>query len=119
MQKVICLCIAVLAIGGNLGVVQQAEARWKPEYANSPHREWFAQQRTSEGWSCCDISDAHPAYDAYIKDGEWYVPIRGRDYKIQPRQLLDSPNPTGHAVVWYDAHGDSVWIFCFSPGPLY
>jgi hypothetical protein len=120
MQKFVCFCLAVgvLAVG-NAGVVQRARARWKPRYAGSQHRQWFAHQHTRDGWSCCDLSDAHPVYDAYIKDGKWHVPIGGRDYEIKPYQLLDGPNPTGHAVIWYDGHGDSVWIFCFAPGPMY
>jgi hypothetical protein len=121
MRKFLCLCltITVLAVGGYpTGVVQQAQARWKPQYADSPYREWFNQQRNGWGWLCCDRSDAHPVYDAYIKQGKWHVPIRGRDYEIEPHQLLNGPNPTGHAVIWYDDFGDYVWINCFAPGPL-
>jgi hypothetical protein len=116
----LCLAVTVLAVGGNLaGVLQQAQARWKPQYADAPYRQWFKQQRDNDGWSCCDRSDAHPAYDAYLKQGKWHVPIHGRDYEINSRQLLDGPNPTGHAVVWYDGAGDYVFIFCFAPGPMY
>ena len=53
------------------------------------------------------------------RKGKWYVPIDGTHYEIQPNQLLDGPNPTGHAVVWYDGAGDHVTIFCFAPGSLY
>ncbi|MEJ2374798.1 MAG: hypothetical protein P8Y71_05015 [Pseudolabrys sp.] len=120
MQKIICLCIAfIVLVVGAAGVVQQAKARWKPENADAPYRDWFAQQRTREGWSCCDLSDAHPVYDAYINEGKWHVLILGKDYEIQPYQLLSGPNPTGHAVVWYAGNGDYVWIFCFAPGPMY
>ena len=48
-------------------VAHQVQARWKPEYADAPYREWFAQQRASDGWSCCDRSDAHAVFDAYIR----------------------------------------------------
>jgi hypothetical protein len=108
--------LAATAIAAN---VAGAEARWKPAYADAPYRAWFAQQHDKEGWACCDHSDAHPAYDAYIKQGKWYVPIDGTHHEIQPSQLLDGPNPTGHAVVWYDGAGDHVTIFCFAPGPMY
>jgi hypothetical protein len=38
----LCLTISVLAVGGNpAGVVQQAQARWKPQYTDSPYREWY------------------------------------------------------------------------------
>jgi hypothetical protein len=126
MRKAHALCLtAVLAIsalaicGNQATVVRQAEARWKPEFAGSPFRAWYEQQHDREGWSCCDRSDAHPVFDAYIKKGKWYVPINGSHHEIQPYQILDGPNPTGHSVVWYDGVGDHVTIFCFAPGPLY
>jgi hypothetical protein len=77
MQKFICLCTAftALAVGGNLGLVQQAQARWKSKYVNIPYREWHQQQRDKIGLSCCELSDASPVYNAYIKQG--HVPIRG------------------------------------------
>jgi hypothetical protein len=113
-----------LAVFGVAGIIaatvwQQAQARWKAEYADAPNREWFAQQRDSEGWSCCDRSDAHPVYDAYIRQGKWYVPVDGTHHEVQPYQLVDGTNPTGHGIVWYDGAGDHVTIFCFAPGPLY
>jgi hypothetical protein len=111
------LAAAALAVGG--GVLMPAQARWKTEYSNAPYRLWYAQQHDKEGWSCCDRSDAYPVFDAYVKWGTWYVPIEGVDYEVQPHQLLDGPNPTGHAVVCYDGAGDHVTIFCFAPGPLY
>jgi hypothetical protein len=114
------MAVAALATGGNpAAVVPPAQARWKLDFANAPHRTWYAQQHDQAGWSCCDRGDAHPVYDAYIRRGKWYVPIDGIHYAIQPHQLLDGPNPTGHAVVWYDGAGDYVTIFCFAPGPLY
>jgi hypothetical protein len=89
VRKFICFCFAVALLAvGNVAFVQEAQARWKPEYVDAPHREWFAQQRDGEGWSCCDLSDAHPVYNAYIREGTWYVPINGIHYEIQPRQLL-------------------------------
>ena len=113
--------LAALALAGAVqsGSMGAAQARWKAEYANSPYREWFAQQHDGAGWSCCDRSDAHAVYDAYISQGKWYVPIDGVHYEIQSHQLLDGPNPTGHAVIWYDGAGDHVSIFCFAPGPMF
>ena len=114
-----CLAVTVLAVGGNpTGVGQQAQARWKPKYTDTQYREWFEQQRDGRGWSCCEQGDAHPVYDAYIKRGKWHVPIRGKDYEIKPHQLIDGPNPTGHAVIWYDSVGDYIAIYCFAPGPM-
>jgi hypothetical protein len=113
------LTITVLAVGGYpTGVVQQARARWKPQYTDSRYAEWFQQQRKKQGLSCCDRGNAHPVYDTYIKQGKWHVPIRGRDYEIEPHQFLNGPNPTGHAVVWYDRAGIYVLIYCFAPKPM-
>ena len=120
--NVLCLLIvlAVAALAtGPAGIVQQVQARWKPEFANSPQAAWYAQQHDREGWSCCNRGDAHRVYDAYIKRGKWYVPIGGTYHEVQPHQVLDGSNPTGHAVVWYDGDGNHVTIFCFAPGPLY
>jgi hypothetical protein len=109
-----------LVIDGTPGaVVSPVQARWKVEFASSPHATWYMQQFDKDGWSCCDRSDAHPSYDAYTKNGKWFVPIDGTHYEIQGYQMLEGQNPTGHAVVWYDGAGDHVTIFCFAPGPLY
>jgi hypothetical protein len=114
------LAVAALATGGNpTAVMPPAQARWKLEFTNAPHRTWYAQQHDHAGWSCCDRADAHPVYDAYIRRGKWYVPIEGTHHQIPPERVLDGPNPTGHAVVWYSGAGDHVTIFCFVPGPLY
>jgi hypothetical protein len=64
----IVLAVAALAVGP-AGIVQQVQARWKPEFANAPQAAWYAQQHDKEGWSCCNRGDAHPVYDAYIERG--------------------------------------------------
>jgi hypothetical protein len=74
---------------------------------------------TADAGHAATAATAHPIYDAYLKQGKWHVVIHGRDYEINPRQLLNGPSPTGHAVVWYDGVGDYVDIFCFAPGPMY
>lgn len=114
------LAVTALVVGGTpAGLVQSAHARWKPPFANSPYRAWYERQHDREGWSCCDRSDAHPVYDAYIKHGKWFVLVDGIHHEVLPHQVLDGPNPTGHGVVWYDGAGDHVTIFCFAPGPLF
>jgi hypothetical protein len=122
--RVLCLLaaltVAALATGGNpAAVVPPAQARWKSEFANAPFGIWYQQQHDREGWSCCDRSDAHAVYDAYLSHGKWYVPIDGIRHEIEPAQILEGPNPTGHAVVWYDGASDHVTIYCFAPGSLY
>jgi hypothetical protein len=113
--------IAALALAISISALIEGpvQARWKSEYADAPYSEWFAQQYDSDGRSCCDHSDAHAVYDAYIKYRKWYVPIDGIHHEIQQHQLLDGPNPTGHAIVWYNGVGDHVTIYCFAPGPMY
>lgn len=115
----VTLALAAIALcSGTISSVQPAHARWRSEYANSPLRTWYQQQHDKKGWSCCDHSDAHAVYDPYFKRGKWYVPIDGIHHEVLPDQLLDGPNPTGHAVVWYGGAGSHVTIFCFSPGAL-
>jgi hypothetical protein len=112
--------IAALSIGANSDAfLPQAQARWKAEFGDAPYSAWYKQQHDSAGWSCCERSDAHAVYDAYIREGRWYVPIEGTDHEVPPHLVLDGPNPTGHAVVWYDGEGDHIDIFCFAPGPMY
>jgi len=123
MRESLCFTVtlalaATVLCGGQISGVQPAHARWKSEYANSPLRAWYEQQHDKQGWSCCDHSDAHAVYDTVFKGGRWHVLIGGIDHEVLPRQLLDGPNPTGHAVAWYDGVGDHVTIFCFSPGTL-
>ena len=121
--RVLCLLLlqvaATLAISANPAGVPQAQARWKGEFGDAPYSVWYKQQHDREGWSCCDRSDAHAVYDAYIRQGKWYVPIQGTHHEVPSHLVLDGPNPTGHGVVWYDGEGDHVTIFCFAPGPLY
>jgi len=118
VRQLLAVSTIALSIGSILATIaSSAQARWKPEHANSPYRQWFSEQTDGRDAVCCDESDAASVYDAYIKDGKWYVPINGKDFAIGPYQLLDDPNPTGHAVVRYDAIGDDVTIYCFAPGP--
>ncbi len=120
LSLVAVLFVSTFLIGGNpTTVMWPAQARWKPGFANAPHAAWYARQHDKAGWSCCEHSDAHPVYDAYISHGKWYVQIDGTQHEISPNQILEGPNPTGHAVVWYGGAGDHVTIFCFAPGPLY
>ena len=76
--------IMALALASSMSpaIMPRTQARWKPEYADVPYREWLAQQYDSKGWSCCDCSDVHPAYGAYINEGKWYVLIDGVHYDI-------------------------------------
>lgn len=114
------LAFLFLLIGGSaFPDIQTAQARWKSVFSGSQFNTWYAQQHDYAGWSCCDRSDAHPVYDAYIKNGLWYVPIDGIDYVVNWYQVLEGPNPTGHGVVWYTGSGKHLTIFCFAPGPLY
>ncbi len=113
------IVLFVIASGDPTSVLPEAAARWKSEFVNAPHRAWYAAQRDKQGWSCCDQGDAHAVFDAYLRHGKWIVPIDGIQHEIEPDQLLDGPNPTGHAVVWYDGADDHVTIFCFAPGSLY
>lgn len=99
--------------------IQTAQARWKSAFPHSRFSAWYAEQHDYAGWSCCGRGDAHAVYDAYIKDGLWHVSINGVDHVVNWPQVVDGPNPTGHAVIWYSGTGEHVTIYCFSPGALY
>jgi hypothetical protein len=81
--------------------------------------DWFVLQRNMRGGSCCNVSHAH-----YLKDEDWrngdrhyQVRIKDRWYDIEDWQMLKpaDPNPTGHAVLWYNDIGGTFLIYCFTP----
>ena len=109
-----------------------------------PMHEWFASQyaagipnwpesKMADAWHhpgkqwCCDVSDGY-----ILDDDDWerrgkryWVHIEGKWYPVAEGAELDpkgGPNPTGHAVVWYNKTVDELgdyWIYCFAPGDLY
>lgn len=89
-----------------------AEAKWKPQYAQSPNASWFDAQRDCKGGNCCGRADGEPYYDGYEVNADGSVTL-GNGTRIESCQVLTGPNPTGHAIWW---HGGAR-TYCFSPGP--
>ncbi|WP_155253466.1 hypothetical protein [Bradyrhizobium japonicum] len=85
-------------------------------YANSPHKEWFSQQRNSVGMSCCDESDGHRFYGDYVIKEDGSVVVEG--HTIESYKVLKGPNPVGSAVWWYVDTAYGRVTYCFMPGPL-
>jgi hypothetical protein len=96
--------------------VGPAPARDDGRYANSPHKEWFSQQRNSAGMSCCDEADGHRYYGDYVIKEDGSVVVEGQT--IESYKVLKGSNPVGSAVWWYvdTPYGRST--YCFMPGPL-
>ncbi len=98
---------------------------------NSPVHQWFERQAGANGVSCCSMADGH-----LLEDGDWRMKQDGSGYEVRlvstwhevPKQALidprKDPNPTGHAVVWYEGRWDIAGAFnpiihCFLPGYMY
>jgi hypothetical protein len=88
------------------------QAKWKPQYAQSPNATWFEEQQDCKGKSCCGQADGDPYYDGYDQNADGSVTL-GNGTKIESCQVLKGPNPKGHAIWWHS--GDRT--YCFSPGP--
>ncbi len=86
-------------------------ARWKPEFADNPNKDWFEAQRDCNGLRCCGVSDGEPYYGGYelLSDGSVQL---DDGTQISACQVLHGPNPTGHAIRWR-RYGHT---YCFAPG---
>jgi hypothetical protein len=85
-------------------------------YANSPHKEWFENQRNSAGMHCCAESDGHPYFGDYKLNEDGSVTIGNET--IEAYKVLKGHNPTGHAVWWYNENDHGKTTYCFIPGTL-
>ena len=97
------------------------------KYANSPNAAWFGRQHNAAGSWCCNNADGH-IYDGDYTlnaDGSVTIPSEGggiinvETWKVLPFNPAD-PNPTGHAVIWYQGANLSAetYVYCFAIGPL-
>lgn len=100
------------------GTLATAAARWKPDYVSADPKiqAWYHDQHNDKGEWCCDESDGHPFYGAYVlnKDGSVTLVTEKGLHSIPSYKVLKGPNPTGHAVWWFDSNRD----YCFAPGTL-
>lgn len=114
MRAAFALAVAVMAT--------PAFAHWKSKFANTDPaiQKWYKEQTDTNGNSCCADADAHSYYGPYIlnKDGSVTINTKnGRDV-IPASKVLIGPNPTGHAVWWYDQGPWGHYDFCFAIGTL-
>lgn len=105
-------------------------------HSDNPEHEWFSEQYSVNGTSCCGKGDGY-----ILESNEWKnvgshyeVLIEGVWMKIDPLQLRGiqpdysgnmplkgTPSPVGKATVWYThyhdhaADTDNVLVYCFSP----
>ena len=94
------------------------------QFANVPLevREWFEHLRSPTGVPCCSYADGHrTGYD--MRQGQYWVPIKGKWYAVPPEAIVKTANPVGEAIVWYvEDEGDfsttvlpTYRILCFVP----
>ena len=85
-------------------------------------REWFENMRSPKGILCCSYADGHrTGYD--IRQGQYWVPIKGEWYPVPPEAVIKTENRVGEAIVWYlevepeqaGPEGDRYRIICFVP----
>jgi len=108
MRSVLALLVLLLSVS--------AEAKWKPEYADLDPKikEFYHDSHNAKGEWCCDESDGHPYYGNidFHPDGSITVYRDGQSVTLPDYMVLRKPNPTGHAVWWYN----SVRDYCFALG---
>lgn len=115
--------IAVLLFALLLILAGGAQAR-DPDgrYADSPYAKWFKEQHNKKGSWCCDQADGHEFYGEYQinKDGSVTLNPGSKEERTLPAYMvLETSNPTGHAVWWYlDAQNGEHIDYCFAPGSL-
>ena len=88
---------------------------------NGPLHTWFEHQHSVTGAWCCKLADGHilAEQDWRVSGDHYQVWINNIWLKVPATALRDplgSPNPTGHAVVWWTQVGDETVILCFAPG---
>ena len=94
------------------------------QFANVPLevREWFEHLRSPTGVPCCSYADGHrTGYD--MRQGQYWVPIKGEWYAVPPEAVIKTANPVGEAIVWYLEYADefsttvlpTYRILCFVP----
>ena len=100
------------------------------------HEEWTDVLSTSKNQyngQCCGLGDAHLVeFDDWRRtiDGNYEVYLLGQWRRIEPWKItINQVNPTGKAIVWYDAEPDEeaeeadavvrVIIYCFRPLDTY
>jgi hypothetical protein len=88
---------------------------------DGPLRAWFEHQHSVSGEWCCKVADGH-----ILAETDWRVV--GDHYEVRINNIwldvpatalrdpIGTPNPTGHAVVWWTQAGDQTVILCFAPG---
>lgn len=116
------IVLSAVAFGVVIMIARGAHARPGPQYAGAAPavKEWFESRRNRHGDYCCNEADGHPFFGRYDMNADGSVTIWAGTgaIRLPPHMLVEGPNPTGHAVWWYDDSGSSRTDYCFAPGPL-
>jgi len=92
------LITAVLFCAVSVTAVTAMDRR---QFTNVPLevREWFEHLRSPTGVAYCSHADGHrTGYD--MRQGQYWVPIRGEWYAVPPEAVIKTANPVGEANVW-------------------
>jgi hypothetical protein len=86
-----------------------------------PVHSWFERQHSITGEWCCKLADGKILSDSEwrISNGRYEVWLSNRWRPVPStslRSLRGGPNPTGHAIVWWERIEQEIVILCFAPG---
>lgn len=114
---VLLLAVALLMLTALVAFARDPGGRYAQ--ANPELHKWFEEQTNGAGGSCCSDADGH-LYDGDYTinaDGSVTLEIEGEKVTMEAYKVLNGPNPTGHAVVWYLKGGYGLATYCFAAGP--
>lgn len=115
MYKTFVLVVVSLALGWSYAYPKDLDNK----YAASPNREWFRSLKPySNSPPCCDEADgiAVDGDDYEVRNGHYWVRLKGEWREIREDQLVTEPNRLGTAFVWTYTNGMNIYIRCFMPG---
>lgn len=109
IRLLVVLTLALLivpAIGRDL------DGRW----AQSPLRDWMRSLKDKMGVACCDDADGEDVDGWDIRDGSYWVRVKGQWLIVPPRAMLDVPNRLGYPRVWIYYEQGQPKVRCFLAG---
>jgi hypothetical protein len=134
-QRIVAVVLGLL--------VSQANAGWRPEYAqlSKEEQQWAQNQHNQRGVNCCSTADGTEAEETvcpgsqyvecgdsqeeryYVRFHAWMVDSAGKiyfdeqvDWTLVPEQAYTQEPHRGPAMVWYYIQDNKAVIRCFARG---